>query len=126
MITYSVVPTSQIEHLFAEGKAEGLSFVPDTIYIAAIDEHVVGYAGIKVRGKQATLRNLFVVPERRGEGIAKAMTARCLELARVSGATTAIAFSNWNSKPMYLSMGGTEVKSDRYYGKIIFRLGGTR
>lgn len=124
MIHYQIVDRSQVEHLFPQGEKEGLSFVPGTLYVAAFSEdEVIGYAGLKVRGKQATLRNLYVVADRRGQGIAKALTAHCLEWARSLGASHAIAFSNWNSKPMYLSMGAVEIQSTRYYGKIRFNLG---
>jgi GNAT superfamily N-acetyltransferase len=126
MIRYYPVPVSEISHLFLDGKKEGLSFVPNTLYMGALEDGaVIGYGGLKIQGKQATLRNLYVLPGHRGRGVAKALTAHCLDWARKTGATTAIAFSNWNSKPLYLGMGAVELESGRYYGKIRFDLGGT-
>lgn len=124
MIRYEERPAADIDHLFEQGKREGLSFVPGTAYIAALEgNRIIGFAGMKMRGSQVTLRNLYLLPDYRGRGIGKALVMKQLDWAKRSGARTAVAFSNWNSKHIYAAMGGVEDPGPRYYGKMTFRLG---
>ncbi len=52
----------------------------------AADGDAVGMGSVDVRGEVATLRNLYVVPAQRGNGVAEAITDRQLAYARAQGA----------------------------------------
>lgn len=122
-VRYEIVDESRIRHLFSLGRREGLLFKDGTTYIAAIaGVSPVGYAGVKVKGANATLRNLYVIDDYRGRGIGRQLIREQKRLAKEMGATTAVAFTTDMSRALYLSENGTLIPHKRYTGKIEFQL----
>ncbi len=58
------------------------------VWVVAVspDDEAVGTGSIDIRDGVATLRNLYVVPARRGEGVAERITDRQFAYARQHGA----------------------------------------
>jgi GNAT superfamily N-acetyltransferase len=58
-------------------------------FIAMDGSRVVGRVGVKAQGSPiAEMRQLFVVPEMRGQGVGKALVAECVRYARINQRAT--------------------------------------
>ena len=117
------VTNEDIKPFMNQGKKEGLSFVRNTDFYAAFDEGaIVGYCGIRWFSNRAVFRNLWVSTDVRGQGLGTTLIRFQISKSREMAKTKAIAYTNWNSKKLYISCGGRLKDSERYYGLIEFDL----
>ena len=118
------IPEEAVAPYIPQANEEGLTFKPGTAFIGAFleDDTLAGFVGLKVRGTQGTLRNLYVMPPYRKQGISTGLIKACLQLAVLRGARTVIVFSNPNSRPIFERLGATVLDERRFYGKLRFDL----
>ena len=81
---------------------------------------LLAYAGLRAVGEEAHLSTLCVVPEHRRQGLAKALLARMLAVARERGATRAlleVRERNLAAQELYRGLGFRVITLQRgYYG----------
>jgi len=73
--------------------------------VAELEGAVLGYAIVKIDGKEALLRDLFVEPEHFRKGIGKSLFEEALRFARDRGATRMKLFGDPNAVGFYESLG---------------------
>ena len=92
---------------------------PEAIYFAAVSEgKLVGYVGMQSVLDEGYMMDLCVDPERRREGIARALMERLLEgaeKAELSFVTLEVRVSNEPAKALYASLGFEQVGVRRDY-----------
>ena len=96
------------DSLTTESLSAHLRAMPPAVRLfAAVDNDgsVVGTAGVGVFGRHAHLIFVNTEPERRGEGIGRAMTMRALTDARARGAATAYLDASSDGRRLYKAMG---------------------
>lgn len=77
-------------------------------FMVECDSKVVGRCSVHINGKTAWLSHAVIHPEYRGKGLYSRMIQARLDYAKQS-ATKAVAYCNWNSLPIMLEHGFTEV-----------------
>ena len=78
------------------------------IYVVAVDEAAVGFAGVMVVGDEAHVTNLLVDQARRGNGIGRRLMVELLTLAIAAGArhlTLEVRTKNEAARALYASLG---------------------
>lgn len=92
---------------------------PEAIYFAAVSEgKLVGYAGMQSVLDEGYMMDICVDPERRREGIARALMEKLLEgaeKAELSFVTLEVRTSNEPAKALYASLGFEQVGVRRDY-----------
>ena len=92
---------------------------PEAIYFAAVSEGtLVGYAGMQSVLDEGYMMDICVDPERRREGIARALMEKLLEgaeKAELSFVTLEVRTSNEPAKALYASLGFEQVGVRRDY-----------
>lgn len=93
---------------------------PHGRYLVAVDavDAVIGYAGVRVGGTQSDVQTIAVVPERRREGIGRALLVELLAEARRRGATEAfleVRADNPGARRLYEAHGFAEAAIRRGY-----------
>ena len=117
------VSAEEIQPYVEQGKREGLLFLPNTEYsMVYVDGVAAGFGGLRTKQRQATFRNLYVFDEYRGQGLGIMLIRYRITRSRELGMTKAIAYTNWNSLPVYLKCGATLLNDKRYYGRVVFNL----
>ena len=82
------------------------SFLRDEHGIVAEEAGVpLGYAIVRIDGDEAFVRDLFVDPDRFGQGVGRALFAECVSYARANGATRLKLESDPNAEDFYARMG---------------------
>jgi len=88
-------------------------------YLVAVDgEEVLGYAGVRVGGEQADVQTIAVIPERRREGLGRALLRELLAEAARRGAVEAfleVREDNPGARRLYAAEGFAEVARRRGY-----------
>ena len=81
---------------------------PDKLWFVAVESsRAVGFVGLHREARGAILTHLYVVPERRGQGICDALLGAWLEVA---GDDPAHVVANESSLPLLTARGFTEVR----------------
>ena len=92
---------------------------PEAIYFAAVSAgNLIGYVGMQSVLDEGYMMDLCVDPERRREGIARALMGRLLEGAEKAGlsfVTLEVRVSNEPAKALYASLGFEQVGVRRDY-----------
>ena len=92
---------------------------PEAIYFAAVSEgKLVGYAGMQSVLDEGYMMDICVDPERRREGIARALMEKLLEgaeKAELSFVTLEVRTSNEPAKALYAALGFEQVGVRRDY-----------
>lgn len=78
-------------------------------YVALIDDELVGWVGSIVVGNATWCSNMFVRPEFRRRGIARAMLARMLDDDRLYGAQTAVLLASHTGARLYPVVGYVQI-----------------
>lgn len=93
---------------------------PNCYYAVGVEgDEVLGYAGMTVIAGEANITNVAVSPERRREGVGKALLARLIEICREKEfflITLEVRKSNFAAIALYESLGfKTEGERKNYY-----------
>jgi predicted GNAT family N-acyltransferase len=82
---------------------------PEAIHIVAVDgERVIGTCRLLYRGRAARLGRLAVEPDRRGQGVGRAILREAERLARVDGADRISLHAQARAKSLYARDGYAE------------------
>jgi GNAT superfamily N-acetyltransferase len=87
-------------------------FAPDSPlrqYVALVDDEMVGWVTSIVTGKATWCCNLFVLPEFRRRGIARAMLCRLLANDRSGGAQQAVLLASHTGAKLYPVVGYEQI-----------------
>ena len=82
---------------------------PQRQYVALIDEVLVGWVGSIVVGDATWCQNMYVAPEFRRRGIARAMLCRMLRDDRAHGATLAVLLASHTGAKLYPVVGYRQI-----------------
>jgi ribosomal protein S18 acetylase RimI-like enzyme len=84
-------------------------------WVASVDGRPVSAAALFVGGGVAGIYNVVTVPEARGKGFGRAVTAEALEEGRRRGLRTAVLGASEMGHPMYRGLGFRDVSRLRSY-----------
>ena len=82
---------------------------PQRQYVALIDGAIVGWVGSIVVGDATWCQNLYVRPEFRRRGIARAMLCRLLRDDRAGGAALAVLLASHTGAKLYMTVGYRQI-----------------
>ena len=102
---------------------EGLIITPDFIrhnevHVATVEGEPAGFYALVGRGQRRELEHLWVLPERMGVGLGRALFDHALNRAAALGAEKLGIEADPNAEGFYLRMGATRV------GEIVYELDG--
>ncbi len=102
---------------------DGLTITPDFIRrnevnVATVEGEPAGFYALVGEGRRIELEHLWVLPERIGTGLGRALFGHAASRARVRGAEVMEIEADPNAEGFYLRMGATRT------GEIVYRLDG--
>jgi GNAT superfamily N-acetyltransferase len=108
---------------YPERWREGLIITPDFVrhseaHVAAVEEEPAGFYALLGEGPKIELEHLWVLPERMGLGLGRALFGHAVDRASALGAETLGIEADPNAEGFYLRMGATRV------GEIVYELDG--
>jgi N-acetylglutamate synthase-like GNAT family acetyltransferase len=108
----------EIDHMKQVTRREVFLWVPDSEYFVAVraDGRVVGFCALTVKNSKAKLRNEFVFPLARSQGIGGAMIDHLLEAAKARGCKTVEAVCTPASVRLHLERGASQVSTSSKSG----------
>lgn len=98
-----------------QGIAESIENANTYLYIATVDDNVVGYMGVQIFSGEGYVTNVATLPEYRNQGVAKVLIKQVLK-HNMEFLTLEVRESNIPAINLYKSLGFTEVgKRPRFY-----------
>ena len=102
---------SEIEHLVLQAKKERIGITPNTkFYCAKDNEIVIAFCGIVFKRGYAVLKNLYVIPKYRKQGIGKELVKYRFKVIKQAGYPYAIAYCTPMSVNIWLKLGAKIIK----------------
>lgn len=89
----------------AEVMTEPAKLSTDLVYVATMDERIVGWCKIIPQTPTAMLDDLWVLPDYMGRGIGRALLQHAAAIAREQGATALELVADPNAQPFYERLG---------------------
>ena len=102
---------------------EGLTITPEFIsrnevYVATVEGEQAGFYALAGEGRRVELEHLWVLPERMGEGVGRALVEHALRTAASLGAGVVGIEADPNAEGFYHRMGARRV------GEIVYEIDG--
>jgi len=110
----------EIAPLKANAEAEDLCFSDNTIYYGAYryGEQLLGFGGIVWYRNKAKFKNVYVLPEYRGNGIFRLIFNHRFKIVALSGIKKIEATCTEMSLPLYLKLGAKITKEYKKFKKV--------
>jgi N-acetylglutamate synthase-like GNAT family acetyltransferase len=94
-----------------QARRERIGITQNTnFYLARQESDIVGFCGIVFKKDYAVLKNIWVLPEYRRQGIGEAIIAFQIATAKAAGCVFARAFCTPKSIKLFLKQGATITK----------------
>jgi N-acetylglutamate synthase-like GNAT family acetyltransferase len=104
-------PYSEIEHLVLQAKKERIGITPNTkFYCAKDNEKVIGFCGIVFKRGYAVVKNIYVIPEYRKQGLGEQIIKYQFKVVKQAGYPYAVAYCTPMSINIFLKLGAKVIK----------------
>jgi len=102
---------SEIEHLAIQAKKERIGITPNTkFYCVKDNDKIVGFCGIVFKRGYAVVKNIYVVSEKRKQGIGEEIIKYQFRVIKQAGYPYAIAYCTSKSINIFLRLGAEVTK----------------
>lgn len=104
-------PYSEIEHLVLQAKKERIGITPNTKFYCATDnEKVIGFCGIVFKRGYAVVKNIYVIPEYRKQGMGEKLIKYQFKVVKQAGYPYAVAYCTPMSINIFIKLGAKVIK----------------
>jgi N-acetylglutamate synthase-like GNAT family acetyltransferase len=113
MVQPKIAPCSylEIEHLVAQAKKERIGITPNTkFYCAKDNEKVMGFCGIVFKRGYAVVKNIYVMPEYRKQGLGEKIIKYQFRVVKQAGYPYALAYCTPMSINIFIKLGAKVIK----------------
>lgn len=105
---------SEIEHLVPQAKKERIGITPNTkFYCVKDNDKVIGFCGIVFKRGYAVVKNIYVIPEKRKQGIGEQIIKYQFKVVKQAGYPFALAYCTPKSINIFIKLGAEVIKEHK-------------
>lgn len=113
MVQAKIAPCSysDIQHLVGQAKKERIGITPNTkFYCAKDNEIVIGFCGIVFKRGYAVVKNIYVIPQYRKQGLGEELIKYQFKVVKQAGYPYALAYCTPMSINIFIKLGAKIIR----------------